>query len=237
MPRLLSGSTNCRSASVLRAEIRVHLAKPRWTPKTAISPPEVSTDCGPSKPATRATVSTDPSERIRPGRAPSASACEPYRELIVEALGRGRNAVAIWQDLVDRHGFPARYASGRRFVAALRGSPASEAHGVITTEPFEVVREERAQGGARGPSSASKARSSSTDRGRPSRAVTGAPLPVRSCSSSQTLILEIAAFRFGAAIRARIGRTVGFAECVSASNERHRLLVRSSPIFSRSTNW
>src|SRR5688500_15520134 len=60
-------------------------------PKPAISPPEVSTDSGPSKPAisgtvstdsgpakpaTRATVSTDPSERIRPGRAPSASACE-----------------------------------------------------------------------------------------------------------------------------------------------------------------
>jgi transposase len=121
-------------------------------PKPAISPPEVSTDSGPSKPAisgtvstdsgpakpaTRGTVSTDPSERIRPGRAPSASACEPYRELIVEALGRGRNAVAIWQDLVDRHGFPARYASVRRFVAVLRGRPAPEAHAVITTEPGE----------------------------------------------------------------------------------------------------
>ena len=42
-----------------------------------------------------------------PTRAPSASACEPYRELIVEALGHGRNAVAIWQDLVDDHGFSA----------------------------------------------------------------------------------------------------------------------------------
>ncbi len=41
-----------------------------------------------------------------PGRAPSASACEPYREIIAEALARGRNAVAIWQDLVDDHGFP-----------------------------------------------------------------------------------------------------------------------------------
>jgi hypothetical protein len=82
-------------------------------------------------------VSTDSSERIRPGRAPSASACEPYRELIVEALGRGRNAVAIWQDLADRHGFPAQYASVRRFVAALRGRPAPQAHGVITTEPGE----------------------------------------------------------------------------------------------------
>ena len=36
--------------------------------------------------------------------------CEPYRELIVEALSRGRNAMAIWQDLVDDHGFPGRPA-------------------------------------------------------------------------------------------------------------------------------
>ena len=64
----------------------------------------------------RAGVSTDPVRPPPPGRAPSASACEPYRELIVEALARGRNAVAIWQDLVDDHGFPARYASVRRFV-------------------------------------------------------------------------------------------------------------------------
>jgi hypothetical protein len=31
--------------------------------------------------------------------------------VIVDALARGRNAVAIWQDLVDGHGFQARYAS------------------------------------------------------------------------------------------------------------------------------
>jgi hypothetical protein len=28
----------------------------------------------------------------------------------VEALGCGRNAMAIWQDLVEDHGFAARYA-------------------------------------------------------------------------------------------------------------------------------
>jgi hypothetical protein len=38
----------------------------------------------------------------------------------VEALGLGRNSVAIWQDLVDDHGFTARYASVRRFVLKLR---------------------------------------------------------------------------------------------------------------------
>ena len=43
-----------------------------------------------------------------PGRSPQASACEPYREWIEEAVGRGRPAMAIWQDLVDDYGFAAR---------------------------------------------------------------------------------------------------------------------------------
>jgi hypothetical protein len=82
------------------------------TPKPAISA-QVSTDSGLPKPATRAEVSTDLAPVPQPGRAPSASACEPYRELIERARDRGRNAMAIWQDLVDTHGFSARYASVR----------------------------------------------------------------------------------------------------------------------------
>ena len=40
----------------------------------------------------------------KPGCGP-ASRCEPYRELIAQELERGRNAMGIWQDLVDGHGF------------------------------------------------------------------------------------------------------------------------------------
>jgi transposase len=98
---------------------------------------EVSTDSAPANPANRGEVSTNVGAIPRPGRAPSASACEPYRELIAEALGRGRNAMAIWQDLVDGHGFPARYASVRRFVVALRGRTPTDARVVITTAPGE----------------------------------------------------------------------------------------------------
>ena len=100
------------------------------TANAAISP-EVSTDSNPE--ISRSAVSTD----SRPGRAPSASACEPYRELIAAALKRGRNAVAIYQDLVDDHGFTAKYASVRRFVMKLRETSPVEGRVVITTAPGE----------------------------------------------------------------------------------------------------
>ncbi len=35
----------------------------------------------------------------------TASSSEPYRELIALELERSRNAMGIWQDLVDGHGF------------------------------------------------------------------------------------------------------------------------------------
>ena len=95
-------------------------------PKPAISE-EVSTDLEAKPAITTPGVATDSVRPPPPGRAPSASACEPYRELIAEALGRGRNAMAIWQDLVDDHGFTARYASVRRFVVTLRGATPAEA--------------------------------------------------------------------------------------------------------------
>ena len=88
---------------------------------------EVSTDPSPAPAADRGTGDAAPASGDQPGRAPQASACEPYRELIVAALGRGRNAMAIWQDLVDDQGFPGRYASVRRFVSSVRQPPAVEA--------------------------------------------------------------------------------------------------------------
>jgi len=130
------------SAYLKAAGIAIRAPRRRRPPPNPAS--AVSTS--PAKPASE--VSTDP-ERVPPGlvdlpawppptsRAPTASACEPYRELIELALGRGRNAMAIWQDLVDQHGLPARYASVRRFVVTLRGHRTPEAHPVIVTVPGE----------------------------------------------------------------------------------------------------
>ena len=85
-----------------------------------------STDPDPANPANGGEVSTDSAPpgstapaRLRPGRGPTTSACEPYRDLIAAALAQRRNAMAIWQDLVDGHGFPAGYASVMRFVRQL----------------------------------------------------------------------------------------------------------------------
>ncbi len=69
-----------------------------------------------------------------------ASACEPHRDFIEEALGRGRLAKAIYQDLVMSYGFTARYASVLRFVRNLRGARTPEAHPVITTAPGEEAQ-------------------------------------------------------------------------------------------------
>jgi len=86
-------------------------------------------------------VSTDSAPAIEPGRSPSVSACEPYRDLIEAAVALGRDAMAIWQDLVDDHGFAHRYASVKRFVGVLRAaSPNAEAHPVIVTGPGEEAQ-------------------------------------------------------------------------------------------------
>jgi len=123
---------------------RVWPPKPATTPGVSTDPTakpaisdEVSTDSDPPNPATTSEVSTDLAAGLRPGRAPSASACEPYRDFIAEALRLGRNAMAIWQDLVEDHGFTARYASVRRFVVTVRGTSLPEARVVITTAPGE----------------------------------------------------------------------------------------------------
>jgi transposase len=73
----------------------------------------------------------------RPGRSPSASACEAYRELIERGVELGRDAMSIWQDLVDDQGFASGYQSVRRFVVKLRGHPVAEAHPVIETAAGE----------------------------------------------------------------------------------------------------
>jgi transposase len=96
---------------------------------------EVITDLNPSQ------VGAPPSECATSSqRSPSASACEPYREAIELGLHRGRNAVAIYQDLVSEYGFASSYQSVQRFVRKLRGTQTPEARMVIVTGPGQEVQ-------------------------------------------------------------------------------------------------
>jgi transposase len=70
----------------------------------------------------------------------SASACAIHRDAIELGLSRGRNAMAIWQDLVDARGFTGGYQSVKRFVRKLLGSPSKEACAVIETAPGEEAQ-------------------------------------------------------------------------------------------------
>jgi len=55
-----------------------------------------------------------------PPRPPARSACEAHRDWIEEQIRLGRNAMAIFQDLVDQSGFAGRYNSVKRFCRTLR---------------------------------------------------------------------------------------------------------------------
>jgi transposase len=81
-------------------------------------------------------VSTDSAST----RSATESACEPYRDFIELSLSKGRNAKAIYQDLVDDYGFTGRYSSVKRFVRHCRGTQTPEARAVILTAPGEEAQ-------------------------------------------------------------------------------------------------
>ena len=60
--------------------------------------------------------------------------------MIELALSRGRNAMAVWQDLVSDHSFAGSYQAVKRFVRKLRGVRWPEAAGIIQTGPGEEVQ-------------------------------------------------------------------------------------------------
>jgi transposase len=97
-----------------------------------------STSADNSKPAIEVITGFLPEVRLpeQGGKRPSG-ASEAYRELIELELSRGRNAMGIYQDLVDEHGFTGGYQSVQRFVRKLRGAVSPEARVIIETRPGE----------------------------------------------------------------------------------------------------
>jgi len=94
-----------------------------------------------SKPAMKVTTDFGPSGvSAAESRKTSASVCEVYRETIQLGLSQGRNAMGIWQNLVDECGFAGGYQSVKRFVRRLRGVRSPEARVVIETPPGEEAQ-------------------------------------------------------------------------------------------------
>jgi transposase len=103
-----------------------------------ITDPEVITDLSPFQPDEVGALASEPV--ASPQRSPSASACTAYREAIELGLSRGRNAMAIWQDLIDEYGFASSYQSVQRFVGKLRGTQTPQARVVIVTAPGQEAQ-------------------------------------------------------------------------------------------------
>ena len=134
--RRIEKETGIRRETIARylKAVRINIRSPglwgRENPKPAI---EVIPDSGADRPPSAP-------------RSTTASASEPYRELIERELAKGRNAKGIWQDLVDDHGFAGGYQSVKRFINKLRGSPTPQPCGVIETEPGEEAQVDYGEG-------------------------------------------------------------------------------------------
>jgi hypothetical protein len=96
---------------------------------------EVITDSG-----GESTVAGEAKPDSQPGRSPSSSAGQPYQDVIELGISRGRNAMAIWQELVDTCGFASGYQSVRRFVSRLQGGQSLEPCAVIETAPGDEAQ-------------------------------------------------------------------------------------------------
>lgn len=94
---------------------------------------------------------SDPNSRtLATGLAPqppkaAASACAPHRAFIEAQVALGRNALSIYQDLVDQHGFASKYNSVKRFVHTLKARE-PERFDVLEFLPGEEAQVDYGQG-------------------------------------------------------------------------------------------
>src|SRR5580704_7388094 len=106
--RRVSRETGYRHETIRRYGIEAGILKPRSLAKcTTLG--EVPTD---PKPHTRPEVPTD--------SAATRSSAEPFRAFVETELAKRRNAMAIYQDLVEHHGYTGSYDAVKRLARKLR---------------------------------------------------------------------------------------------------------------------
>ena len=98
------------------AQERVAAEAPASNSPMATGSPEVAGQIPPPRPPAPL---GSPSSALP---AHARSSCEPHRAWIETQVGLGRNATAIYQELVDVHGFQSRYNSVKRFCRSVRKS-------------------------------------------------------------------------------------------------------------------
>ena len=82
---------------------------------------------------------------VEPVVSPARSACEDHRAWIEAQVRLGRNATAIYQELVDRFGFSHRYNSVKRFCRHLKHK-APEAFDRLEFRPAEEAQVDYGEG-------------------------------------------------------------------------------------------
>jgi transposase len=95
-----------------------------WTESAGCSEAKQATLEGGAHAAKQATPEGAPlgSDEPQGQPQPSASLCEPWRQVILDKLAAGLTAQRIFQDLISAHNFAGKYHSVRRFVRRLSQS-------------------------------------------------------------------------------------------------------------------
>jgi len=120
-----------RRTGVDRKTIR-HYTRPAKSPGVATGSGEPGKQTPPPRPPA-------PEGTPTPDLSPTISACETHRAWIEEQVALGRNAVSIFQDLVESHRFTHRYNSVKRFVRTLK-TRAPERFDVLEFLPGEEAQ-------------------------------------------------------------------------------------------------
>ena len=131
-----------RITGVDRKTIRRHARAMANSPGVATGSAAQAGQIPPPRPPA---LEDSPASPTRPAAPVSPSACEPHRAWIEAQVGLGRNAVSIYQDLVETHGFAHRYNSVKRFVGRLRARE-PERFDVLEFLPGEEAQVDYGQG-------------------------------------------------------------------------------------------
>ena len=118
LERNTPGREIARITGIDRKTVRSY--RTRWLAEISNSP-GVATGSDPASSTDAGAVTTQIPPPWPPAPAPgSTSLCEVHRGFIQAQLRLRRNATAIYQDLVDSHGYTGAYNSVKRFAAKLR---------------------------------------------------------------------------------------------------------------------